>query len=59
MVASQASPRRSRTRKTFARHAPAPATETLRYVYIFNYQMMYFIDESQDLIEMLTLRSAS
>jgi hypothetical protein len=33
-----------------------PHAETFRYVYIFKYRMVYFIDEPQQLIEMLTLR---
>ena len=40
-------------------HASYPVMaqiETFRYVYIFNYRMVYFIDEPQQLIEMLSLR---
>lgn len=39
-----------------ASYPTTPQAETFRYVYIFNYRMMYFIDEPQQLIEMLALR---
>ena len=39
-----------------ASYPVAPQAETFRYVYIFNNRMMYFIDQPQQLIEMLTLK---
>ena len=44
------------TPQPHASYPVMPQAETFRYVYILNQRMMYFIDEPQQLIEMLTLK---